>query len=110
MSAKRRNPAAKTASEHVMPFPVSTRIGELSELKEMAMAGLTDASAGPVVCELSQVETIDAAALQFLVALRCACEQAARPFELRAPSAAFAATARSAGFADALAIDAGGVE
>ncbi|MEQ8660017.1 MAG: STAS domain-containing protein [Gammaproteobacteria bacterium] len=75
----------------------TTRIAETAALKEAC-----DATACDLVIDASAVDSIDAAALQCLAAVRAHCTAMARGFVIRAPSTAFAAAARTSGFEQAL--------
>ena len=80
-----------------LKLPASLRIADVGEVRALCDAAL--AGAGPLVCEAEQLEQVDAAGLQLLVALSRACAAGDRGFELRAPSEALISAARSSGFA-----------
>ncbi|MGE0859808.1 MAG: lipid asymmetry maintenance protein MlaB [Gammaproteobacteria bacterium] len=81
-------------------LPSSLRIADVAEFRALCDPLL--ASDGPLAVDAAEVEYIDAAGLQLLVALSRACATQGRPFTLAAPSAALSAAARVAGFAPLL--------
>jgi anti-anti-sigma regulatory factor len=75
----------------------TTRIAETAALKEAC-----DASACDLLIDASGVDSIDAAALQCLAAVRAHCAAMARGFLIQAPSEAFLKAAGTTGLDDAL--------
>ena len=74
------------------------RIADVANFKQECDA-LLAAAGDALVCDASVVEFIDAAALQYLVALRRNCASLARGFEIRTPSAAFSSAVQVSGYA-----------
>ncbi|MGE0482989.1 MAG: lipid asymmetry maintenance protein MlaB [Gammaproteobacteria bacterium] len=68
------------------------RIAGVAALKEAC-----DASASDLTIDASGVESVDAAALQCLLAVRRQCDAMNRGFKLVSPSAAFVSAARTIG-------------
>ncbi len=88
-----------TDTSAAITLDATTRIAEVASLKETC-----DGSASDLVIDASSVETIDAAALQCLVAVGQHCAKMARTFRIDSPSAAFLAASRTIGFDEALGI------
>lgn len=93
---------ASAGEPNVMGLRSTLRINDIAEFKQECDAVLdADRQAG-VICDASAVEFIDAAALQYLVALAVLCAGDSRRFEIRTPSAAFISAATVSGFAQPL--------
>lgn len=78
------------------------RIGDIAEFKQACDAQMDAAPRAALSCDASAVEFIDAAALQYLVALARHCASQERGFEIRSPSAAFVSAVTVSGFAQPL--------
>jgi anti-anti-sigma regulatory factor len=76
----------------VIVLDATCRIAGVAALKETC-----DASAADLTIDASGVESVDAAALQCLLAVRRQCEAVSRGFTLLSPSEAFVAAARTIG-------------
>lgn len=75
------------------------RISDIAEFKQTCDSVLESAPQTAVACDASAVEFIDAAALQYLVALSRHCASQQRGFAIREPSAAFISAVTVSGFA-----------
>lgn len=84
----------------LLTLPSSLRIADVAEFRALCEPLL--AGDGPLTVEAGEVEYIDAAGLQLLVALSRVCAAQGRAFALGAPSAALGSAARIAGFAPLL--------
>ena len=73
------------------------RIAGVASLKEAC-----DASASDLTIDASGVESVDAAALQCLLAVRRQCEAMSRGFTIATPSEAFLGAARTVGLDETL--------
>lgn len=80
-----------------LDLPSSLRIADVAELRPACEAALR--GDGPLVCDGSRVELIDAAGLQLVAALARACAEGGRGFELRTPSVALCSAAQLGDFA-----------
>lgn len=81
------------------------RIGDVGDFKNECDALFAGSAPSSLVCDASAVEFIDAAALQYLVALSRSCADAQRAFEIGTPSAAFISAAQVSGYARPLGLE-----
>ncbi len=93
------------SSGSALRLPSSLRIADVAEFRAACDPLLT--GNGPLTVEADEVEYIDAAGLQLLVALSRACATQGRAFALETPSATLCGAARVAGFAPLLGLAAG---
>lgn len=91
------NPSVAEQAE-ALALRSTLRIGDVAEFRQECEAWLSTHS-DQLVCDASVIEFVDAAALQYLVALRRHCVSLGRSFEIRKPSAAFASAAQVSGYA-----------
>lgn len=90
----------------VVTLRSTLRIGDITEFKQECDTQLDAAQNSSVSCDASAVEFIDAAALQYLVALAGLCREQSRGFEIRTPSAAFSSAVTVSGYAAPLGLGA----
>lgn len=88
-----------TSEPTLLALRSTLRIGDVTEFKQACDGVLESMPGTPLVCDASAVEFIDAAALQYLVALSRHCASQQRGFAIREPSAAFTSAVVVSGFA-----------
>ena len=76
-----------------IPLGSAMRVADVTELKAAC-----DLMTGDLNLDASEIENVDAAVLQYLVALRRHCEAETRNFAVLNPSAAFIKAAALVGF------------
>jgi anti-anti-sigma regulatory factor len=82
----------------VVTLRSTLRIGDIGEFKQECDTLLDAARNCDVSCDASAVEFIDAAALQYLVALAGLCREQTRGFAIRNASAAFSSAVAVSGY------------
>lgn len=88
-----------TDGAQLLTLRSTLRIGDVGDFKKECDALLEESPQAALAWDASAVEFIDAAALQYMVALSLHCSGAARGFEIRSPSAAFTSAAMVSGYA-----------